>query len=180
MEKPKYQERGRESKPRKMIEEIVFDSPVAIPAYMSKPIMAFLPPCLYLTQEWASKPISTQETVMSGRITPRLVKQRPLNRDDDQASSNQPSALLLCVIMPVLIVWAHLRCAFCYFLPKLSHQQECKASFPLFIILLYGMGLLCHANILALFPFCENWGIGFWYLDNLSPLINFVCYDSLR
>ena len=36
----------------------------------------------------------------------------------------------------------------------------------------YGLTLL--PNILALFPFCENWGIGFWYLDNLSPLINFM------
>ena len=159
MEKPKYQERGGKSKPRKILEEIVFDSPVAIPPYMSKPIMTFLPPCLYLTREWVSKPISTQETVLSGRITPRLVRQRPINRDDNQASSDQPSAFRLRVTMPVLIVRAHLRCAFCYFLPKLSHQQECKANFPLFIILVYGMGLLCYPNRLALFPFCENWGM---------------------
>ena len=151
MEKPKYQERGGKSKPRKILEEIVFDLPVAIPPYMSKPIMAFLPPCLYLTQEWVSKPISTQESVLSGRITPRLVRQRPINRDDNQASSisHLPST------MPVLIVWAHLRCAFCYFLPKLSHQQECKANLPLFIILVYGMGLLCYQTYWLFFLFVK-------------------------
>ena len=48
MKEPKYSIPGKsgKNKPREVIEEIVFDSPVAIPAYMSKPIKTFLPPCL--------------------------------------------------------------------------------------------------------------------------------------
>ena len=45
MEKPKYQERGGESKPRKIIEKIVFDSPVA-----------FQPICL--NQSWHFCPLA--------------------------------------------------------------------------------------------------------------------------
>lgn len=45
MEEPKYSIPGKsgKNKPREVIEEIVFNSPVAIPAYTSKPIMAFYP-----------------------------------------------------------------------------------------------------------------------------------------
>ena len=128
---------------------------------MSKPVMAFLPPCLYLTQEWVSKPISTQETVVSGRVTPRLAKQRPINRDDNRTSSDQPSALPLCVTMPVLIVWAHLRCAFCYFLHRLSSAgMQSELSSLHNFTLRYGLTL--PPKHIGSFSFL--WKLGYWFL----------------
>lgn len=75
--------------------------------------------------------------------------------------SDQPrstTCLLFCETKLVIVVWADVRCALSYSLPRVSSVRECQSKRPLPHKFTYGWAPLPCYSILVLVSFCENWG----------------------